>query len=180
MTSTGKRHMVAVLGALVVALLVGACSNEEQPSSQGQNQLGSAATLITLQTLDGEQVSLEDYRGQLVLLNFWSAHCPPCRAEMPSMEKLYQQFHDHGLAMLAVNVDDDGGASAKKLLQQHNYTFPVLLDPDGQARRAYGVQRFPETFIISPEGRVLDKVIGAIEWDSPDVVAHMRKLLPKE
>ncbi len=138
---------------------------------------GMVAPEVNLKTLDGAPVSLSQYRGKVVILNFWATWCPPCRAEKPSMEKLYGMFPDGELVMLAVNVEEDGARTVPAFLQDNPHSFPILLDPGAKAQRAYGVFRFPESFIIGRDGQVVDKVVGAIDWVDPQVVGFIQSLV---
>jgi thiol-disulfide isomerase/thioredoxin len=81
-----------------------------------------------LSDMQGNQVTLSQFRGKVVLLNFWATWCPPCREEMPSMEQLHQRYKDQGLVMLAVNVEKDGYQAVSRFLEGKNYTFPILLN----------------------------------------------------
>jgi peroxiredoxin len=110
-----------------------------------------AAPDFTLQTLDGQTVNLSDYRGQVVLLNTWATWCPPCRAEMPDLEAYYQQHQEDGFVVLAVNTQESRDTVAA-FLREHDFTFPVLLDPGGEVMREYGVLGLPTSFFIDRDG----------------------------
>lgn len=140
-------------------------------------RVGGLAPDVTLKTLRGKTVALSDYRGKVVLLNFWATWCPPCRAEMPSMERLSRIFPAADFVMLAVNVEPDGDQTVPAFLARRPHSFPVLLDIEATAQNAYQVYRFPETFIISREGVILNHVIGAREWDDAKVVEYLRFLV---
>ena len=169
-----NRVKIAFVILLTLFVLVG-CDNSSSPSASApaaaptpaKGQLiGSTAPDFTLTDMEGQQVSLSQYRGKIVILNFWATWCPPCREEMPSMEALYQKFKERGFVMLAVNVDENGESAVKKFLQKTPYTFPILLDSDNVAQNLYGVFRFPESFIIDREGIVVEKIIGGRDWSS--------------
>lgn len=138
---------------------------------------GMAAPEVHLETLDGAPVTLSQYRGKVVILHFWATWCPPCRLEMPSMEQLYRLFPEGELVMLAVNVEEDGAKTVPVFLQSNPHSFPILLDPGAKAQRTYGVFRFPESFIVGRDGRVVDKVVGAIDWVDPQVVGFIQSLV---
>ncbi len=150
---------------LLTVLLLNGCDNSttEQQVSQG-GLVGNIAPDFTLTNMQGEQVCLSQFRGKVVVLNFWATWCPPCREEMPSMEKLFRDFKDKGLVMLAVNVDENGKQAVNKFLQRTPYTFPIVLDKDSVAQNVYGVFRFPESFIIDRNGVVVEKIIGGRDW----------------
>jgi len=122
---------------------------------------------FTLKNLDGKTVSLSQYRGKVVFLNFWASWCPPCRQEMPSMERLNEVFGKKDFVILAVNVEQDIEA-VKAFLEDYPYTFPILLDPEAKAQQAYGVYRFPESFLIDKKGNVVRKFVGAQDYSRVD------------
>lgn len=127
--------------------------------------------------LSGQAVRLSAYRGKVVLLNLWTTWCPPCREEMPSMEKLYLQLKDRGFVLLAVSQDEGGKALVEPFVEQFKLTFPVLVDPEHQVGDRYQVWGYPESFLIDREGRVVDRIIGPRDWLAPSQVAAIEKLL---
>lgn len=114
-----------------------------------------------LKDLNGKEVSLSDYKGKKVFLNFWATWCPPCKAEMPEMETLYQETKDSDLVILAVNLDEDKD-TVQKFISSNKYNFPVLLDTDNIVASKYGVVSIPTSFFIDKEGNIADKHIGAM------------------
>ena len=161
---------IAIVILLTVFVLAG-CDNSTSPSASTPvatvakgRLIGHVAPDFTLTNIAGQQVSLSQYRGKIVVLNFWATWCPPCREEMPSMEALYQKYKDQGLVMLAVNVDENGESAVKKFLMKTPYSFPILLDSENVAQNIYGVFRFPESFIIDREGVIVEKIIGGRNW----------------
>ena len=127
--------------------------------------------------LDGQAVRLSAYRGHVVLVNLWATWCPPCREEMPSMERLHQRLKDKGFVLLAVSEDEGGAAGVKAFVEQMKVTFPVLLDPEGDVGRKYEVWGFPESFLLDRDGRVVERVIGPRDWASPEQIARVEALL---
>lgn len=125
---------------------------------------------------DGKHYRLADFRGQVVVLNFWATWCPPCRYEMPSMERAHKKVQGEKIALLAVNV----GESEEQVFEftgRYPVTFPLLLDEDGQVTRLYPVIGLPTTFIIDPQGRVTHRAVGGREWDDERLLAQLRKSL---
>ena len=121
---------------------------------------------FTLPNAAGKKVSLKDYRGKVVFLNFWATWCESCRDEMPSMERLYKEFKGKGLEIVAVNVKEkrqDALAFAKEL----KLTYPVLLDPEGEVGLLYGAFGLPVTYLIDRKGVVLARLWGPADWHSP-------------
>jgi peroxiredoxin len=127
--------------------------------------------------LAGQAVRLSGLRGQVVLVNLWTTWCPPCREEMPSMEKLYQRFRDRGFVLLAVSQDEYGRAAVEPFVRELGITFPVLVDPEHQVGDRYHVWGYPESFLIDREGRIVDRIIGPRDWASPEYVAAVERLL---
>lgn len=125
-----------------------------------------AAPDFTLPGPDGRKFSLKDYRGKVVFLNFWATWCESCRDEMPSMERLYQEFKGKGLEIVAVNVKDqrqDALAFARKL----KLNYPLLLDSEGEVGLLYGAFGLPVTYLIDRKGVVLARLWGPADWHSP-------------
>ncbi len=139
-------------------------------------KVGSVAPAVSLKTLDGKTVSLADYRGRVVMLNFWATWCPPCRAEMPSMERLHKAMQGFDFVMLAVNVEENGAQAVAAFLKSQPHSFPVLLDAEAGAQNAFGVFRFPETFIINKDGVILNHILGAREWDDKATIDYLKFL----
>lgn len=110
---------------------------------------------FTLVNLNGEPVSLSDAKGKITIVNFWATWCPPCREEMPHMQSFYEKNHEE-VEMLAVNVTnmDDGRPAIEKFVQEHELTFPILLDESGEVGFMYEVMSLPTSYILDEEGRV--------------------------
>lgn len=132
---------------------------------------------FTLPGLDGKSVSLGDYRGKVVLVNIWATWCPPCIAEIPSLEKLYNKFKDTDFEILAVSVDENGESVIAPFIKKHNMSFPVLVDPYGSIMQLYGTIGVPETFVIRKDGTIDGKIEGAIDWMSPRVIEFIEGLI---
>ncbi|MBD3669728.1 MAG: TlpA family protein disulfide reductase [Gammaproteobacteria bacterium] len=130
---------------------------------------------FTTMSESGKSHSLSDYRGKLVILNFWASWCPPCRYEMPSMERLWQQVQGKPVVILAVNVGEDAD-TIFEFTGHYPVSFPLLLDQDGSIIDSYPVRGLPTTFIISPEGRVTHRIIGSREWDEAQLIGQLLEL----
>lgn len=123
--------------------------------------VGFEAPDFSLQTINGELVTLSELRGQPVLLNFWASWCPPCRAEMPEIEDVYNDFRDQGFVVLAVNAtNQDNPSLAIAFTEEHNLTFPILLDADGSVSQRYRVHSLPTSFFIDRFGNIQEVIIG--------------------
>jgi thiol-disulfide isomerase/thioredoxin len=148
---------------------------------------GSEAPTFSAMTLDGAPVSLEDLEGKVVLLNVWATWCPPCRFEMPSMQRLHEAVNDEDFVVLAVSVDaaepgepDMFGRIAGDVpayIEENGYTFTVWHDPPGTIQRTYQTTGVPESFVIGRDGVIYKKVAGPTEWDSPEYEEMIRRLL---
>lgn len=135
------------------------------PSGQGSPQggvglsIGGAPTLgdpapdFTLKNLEGEKVNLSDFKGQPVLINFWATWCPPCRFEMPAIQKMYDQYKEDGFVVLAVDVQESI-TQVQQYIDQGGYTFPVLLDYTGEISDLYRIRAFPTSYFVDPEGNI--------------------------
>ena len=138
---------------------------------------GTEAPGFRLPALAGGERDLASQRGRIVVLNFWATWCPPCVAEMPSLERLYRRLTPEGLAVVTVSTDEDQ-AELKKFVSQHGLTVPVLMDPGGRvAGGDYRTTGYPETFLLDRQGKILRHVVGPEEWDSPETLAELRKLM---
>jgi cytochrome c biogenesis protein CcmG, thiol:disulfide interchange protein DsbE len=122
---------------------------------------GFAAPLFSLETLTGDSMALADSRGEVVIVNLWASWCPPCRAEMPALERVYQANKDRGLQVLAVNTTyQDSEAAAAAFISENNLNFPVLLDRTGDVGRLYQVRAMPSTFFVDRQGVIRKVIIG--------------------
>lgn len=115
----------------------------------------------------GDTVNLASYRGQVVLLNIWATWCEPCRFEMPSMERLHQELGPQGLKIVAVSIDEAGPDVVREFQRELGLTFRILHDRSRAIERIYQTTGVPESFVLNRDGRIMKKVIGAAEWDSP-------------
>lgn len=135
-----------------------------------------AADDFRLDSLGGAPVNLSDYRGRVVFLNFWATWCPPCRAEMPSMERLHRRLRDRGLAIVAVDLQESA-AAVKTFVKEASLTFTVLLDADGAVGGAWGAQSIPTTYLIDRTGTIIARAIGGREWDGDEMVELFERIL---
>jgi cytochrome c biogenesis protein CcmG/thiol:disulfide interchange protein DsbE len=133
-----------------------AMARSDRPPSP---QVGFAAPDFTLETLEGETVNLSDLRGQVVLINFWATWCPPCRAEMPAIQRVYDEYHDQDFTVLAVDVQE-GEAQVTAFVEERGLTFPILMDGDGSVTARYQVLAMPSTFFLDQAGVVQEVTLG--------------------
>ena len=124
-------------------------------------QKGFSAPDFTLQTLDGEEVTLSEFNGQIVLINLWASWCGPCRAEMPALQNIHQKYKDQGVVILAVNVTyQDDIASAETFVNELGITFPILMDSNAEVAHLYQLRSLPTSFFVDKDGRITEVVIG--------------------
>ncbi len=133
---------------------------------------------FTLKDLNDKVVNLEDYRGKVIFLNFWTTWCPACLVEMPSMEKLYQEFKDKDFVILAVDMQEDS-EQVKKFKARFKLSFPILLDTDGIVATYFGVNAIPVTYFIDRAGCLYAAAMGARDWGSEDAFQLIKHLLDK-
>jgi len=131
---------------------------------------------FSLPTLEGQTVTLSALRGRVVFLNFWATWCPPCREEMPSIERLHRELKDQGLVVLGVDVDESPKLVAK-FIEDFRLGFPVVLDAGSHVFSRYGVRGLPTTILIDRQGRVVGAAVGPRDWASPAGRALIRSLL---
>lgn len=124
-------------------------------------RVGFSAPDFTLDLLSGGQVTLSEMQGKVVVINFWTTWCPPCKAEMPALEKVYRAFNDLGLEVLAVNsTNQDDEADVVTFVQELDLSFPVPLDRTGAVSAMYNLQGLPSTYFIDADGVIRDVVVG--------------------
>ena len=135
------------------------------------------ASQFTVSTPDGKSFTLSDYKGRVVFLNFWATWCPPCREEMPGMERLYQRYRESGLVVLALSVDAEGAPAVIPFLKEHSFSFPIGLDRKMTVAGRYGVRALPSTFLIERKGNLAGMALGPRRWDEKSAHALIEALL---
>lgn len=181
---TTRERLLATAGALVAVALVATIwlltGRDGGYNGQAMPETNRPAPDFALATLSGGELKLDDYRGQVVLLNFWGTWCEPCKREMPALQSAYEQFGGQGLAVIGVNLTDDervqGGDEAKirLFLEQFGVTYPTVLDTEGAVTNAYRVFPLPTSFFIDPEGRIRYVHVGELTLN--DVSARFAEL----
>jgi len=175
--NSSRSLLVAVL---LYALPLGAA--EISPLTHQLTPLppGQAAPTLRLPNLDDEITDLAQLHGQVVVVNFWATWCPPCRREMPSLERLHQLAGDKGVRVLAVDIGEDIDTVFPFIGQvDPSPTFPLLLDREGTSPAQWGVKGLPTTFILHPDGTLAYRAVGGREFDHPDIVRQLLDLLPQ-
>jgi len=151
--------LVLIAGAAWV--VISADNTNAATGKTSAPQAGFAAPDFTLKTPAGEEYTLSELKGNAVLVNLWATWCPPCRAEMPAIEKMYQEYKDQGLIVLAINMTyQDDPANVAPFIQEYGLTFPVLLEETGEVGAAYQLRSLPSTYFINRAGIIQEVVIG--------------------
>ena len=169
---------LALLPLLVLCPLASAAADGERLRNLGfiVQEGVVAAPDFTTEDAAGNRVSSRSFRGRVVLLNFWATWCPPCRLEMPSMERLYGKFREQGLEIVAVNFMEPREL-VRDFARERKLTYPMLLDPRSEIAELYGVMRLPETVVIGRGGEVIAKATGYKDWYKEDVRELVSALL---
>lgn len=162
------RRMIAIPLGLALLLATG-CYHGSRP-----RRVGDAAPDFSLQDSD-RTVALSQFRGQVVILNFWATWCPPCQRELPSLMSMQDVARAKGVVVLGVSIDVDDSAY-HRFLKQRNVNFLTVRDPDQKVSGIYGTHVWPESYIIDRQGVLRRKVVGPINWDAPDVLEFLYKL----
>ena len=160
--------IAALIILRLLATLIG-CYSGNHPA-----RIGSNAPDFTLQDSD-HKVTLSQFRGQVVVLNFWATRCPPCVEEMPSLVQMTTRFKDKGVVVLAVSIDADD-AAYHKFLKDYSVSMVTVRDEAQKAARLYGTFGWPETYVIDRNGVIRRKFIGPVDWTSPEVTDYLSKL----
>jgi peroxiredoxin len=168
-----------IIAGIIVALITGgAVAGVKLAPDIFPVEVGSKAPdFAATELVTGDTVRLSDFRGEVVLLNIWATWCEPCRYEMPSMERLHLALGDSGLKVVAVSIDEAGSETVREFQREYNLTFRILHDRSRSIERIYQTTGVPESFVLNREGRIVKKVIGATEWDSPVNQDLIRRLL---
>jgi peroxiredoxin len=140
-------------------------------------RVGHMAPDFVLQTLDGREARLSDYRGHVVFLNFWATWCAPCRVEMPAIEQLYRELRPKGFSVLAVSTDPEGPTVTRPYRDALGLTFTIAHDPEMQVGRLFGVRALPLTFVVDRQGIITHQIFGSRDWTEPEARNGIRKLL---
>lgn len=158
--------LVTISAALLVA---SGCYSGTRPP-----HIGSTAKDFSVQDSD-RTVGLSQFKGQIVILNFWATWCPPCVEELPSLMTLQDRMRGRGVVVVGVSIDVDGDAY-HRFLKLHGINFLTVRDPEQKVAGMYGTTGWPETYIIDRQGVMRRKFVGPVDWNSPEVVQFLTKL----
>jgi len=174
-------YAFAILGAFAVVLTAWVARDFYQPLIPGARAPG-----FEVANLQGEVVSLKEHRGKVVLVNIWATWCPPCREEMPSMQRLYEEFGGEDFEILAISVDapvgqrgPDGrvGGNVVEFTESMGLTFPILHDESGQMQYVYQTTGLPESFLLDRDGVIQRRIAGGTIWDAEQHKQMIRRML---
>jgi peroxiredoxin len=149
----------------------------EKPSTKIDIASKNLAKDFTLPNLSGKMTKLSDFKNTVILLNFFATWCPPCKAEMPSMQVLYEKLKGANFEMIAVAIDKSGKSAVEPFIKESKYTFKILLDSENSVSDIYRILSIPTTFIIDKKGYIVSKFIGSRDWSDSGTVSTLKKLI---
>lgn len=165
----------AVFGMLVLNVNCGSTRSVKAAVKPEKDR--KSAPEFSLKDAHGRTVKLSDYKGKVVLLNFWATWCGPCRVEMPAMEQLYRTLSRREFEILAVSTDPQGPAVTRPFQREMGFTFPILHDSEYRVGLTYGARTIPITFMVDRRGIVRQKIFGARDWGSPEARDLIHELM---
>jgi thiol-disulfide isomerase/thioredoxin len=173
---------LAVLLSVALLLAPGPARAQLEPPELSHRLTPLASPVVAenfvLEDMDGKRHALEDYRGKVVLINFWATWCPPCVREMPSLERLYQELGDKSFVVLAINQWENTEHVFAFMGQIDVFpSFPILFDPDSAVSEAFGVKGLPTSFLLDRTGRVVYRAVGGRQFDNPEILQVIEELL---
>lgn len=177
---SGRSNLTGLFWAALVTTAVLVTGSTSFAAGRGLDAITdpTAAQPLVLKNLDGDQYDLSQSHGRVVLVNFWAVWCTPCRAEMPSMQQLNQQFDDQDFEIVAVDM----GSSRKHIdafLEEMtpSLEFEIVLDETGEAASTWGVRGIPVSYIIDRQGKLVYKATGERDWTSPEIQSTLQSLI---
>ena len=183
---TNRQQWTLIAGVVMTAIFGVALAIKLRPQLNLLEIGSNAPEFHATDLRTSKPVTLDTYRGKVVLVNIWATWCPPCRAEMPSMERLHKKFAGSDFRIAAVSVDGDAFYPDKEqtkpaqilaFADELGLTFDILHDPSGAIRRAYDIFGVPESFVVDRDGVIVKRIIGAADWEAPVNEALIRSLL---
>ena len=174
---TNRQQWTLVAGVVMTAVFGVALAIKLRPQLNLLEVGSTAPDFQAVELPSGRPATIENYRGKVVLLNIWATWCPPCKIEMPSMERLHQKLAGTDFQLVAVSVDEEDSSVVNKFVKEYGLTFPVLHNQDGSIRQIYQTTGVPESFVIDRDGVIVKKVIGAADWNAPVNENLIRRLL---
>lgn len=167
---------VRTLQAGAVVLLAGLCVLLADSHRERLVSVGDSAPRFQVTTDKGAKIGRSDFAGKILIVNFWATWCPPCVDEMPSLQAMASQLSPKGVVVLGVSVDRNE-AIYKRFVQQQRLQFETARDPEANISAEFGTFKYPETYVINREGKVLQKHIGPRDWMDPEILKSIESLL---
>lgn len=173
-----KKGFQVIIGLIMISSIVYVVYSEffivaKQTVASDENH----APDFSLLSLDGEEYVLSDREGKGVLVNFWATYCPPCEKEMPAIEKVYKEYKNKGVEIVAINVGEPR-LIVNRFVKDRNLSFPILLDSDAEISKDYEVQTLPTTVLIDEKGRVVETIKG--EMKEEEIRSYVERILPEK
>ncbi len=169
--SSSRVYLVGIAITLAALFYILADTLSERIVNQGDK-----ATGFSVKTDQGKDISLSQFPGKVLVLNFWASWCKPCVDEMPSLNEFAKRMEKEGVTVLGISVDHDE-ARYRKFLKDANIAFQTYRDEKADIAASYGTYKYPETYIIDKQGKVVEKIIGEEFWLNPNVINRIRRLL---
>lgn len=179
---TALRRLAPVLALTVLLAIPGAAASDDpfKVLALIRPTRVKPAPDFTVAAPDGRPIRLAEYRGGVVLVNFWATWCPTCREEMPALERLHARFRADGLVVLAIAIDPDGASAVVPFVAEHGLTYPVGLDPKMTVSDRFGVRALPSSFLVDRRGRLVARAFGPREWSSEAAYRAVTTLLAQQ
>lgn len=166
--------------SIILALLIITPLSVQAASIETGTEPGKYAPAFELRDITGKKVHFTEYKGKVILLNFWATYCVPCRKEMPSMERLYNELKGKGFVVVAISIDPLE-KSVRSFVKKSKITFPILMDKEKEVYfDLYAVFTLPTSFLIDKNGVIVEKYFGEKEWDSGEMKSKVLTLLGKK
>ncbi len=151
-----RKSLFTLFLILSIGILLSSCSKKSERLGTGE----LSAPNFRLKAADGSTLELADYKGKVIILDFWATWCPPCRREIPGFIRLYERYQNRGLIVIGVSLDQYGWRAVKPFIQSYRITYPIVLGNQQVANLYGGIRTIPTTFIIDRNGNVVDRVVG--------------------
>ena len=182
--------IIILVGTGLGAIFIYNAELSAKTDSQGMDRLFSIVGVIkvppakdpvaiNLKDVDGKNVSISDFKGDIVFLNFWTTWCPTCRIEMPSMEKLHQKLKNKDFTMVTINLQESA-SQVKAFFKEFKLTFTALLDSTGEVGTSFGIRAIPTTYILDKTSRIIGRANGPREWDSKAAITLFENLMDND
>lgn len=166
------RILLRLMGGIICIALVGACDQHPVVPRLAE---GYPFPALNLPHSNDNILSASAFQGKFIVLNIWATWCPPCRREMPSLERLHQKLDPRRFAVIGMSTDADERLAAEFLLQ-NGINFSNFFDSDGKFAKQWELKVYPETFLIAPDGKLVERIVGLREWDSPEIIAQLEAM----